>query len=246
MSTVIDAGATLERLAEVAAADLVVTCTGSTGVLVTTEMVAGRQRPLAVVDLALPHDVEPEVSGLPGVTLVTLADLAEDLHGSEAGVEVEAVPDIVTQEVAAFLVRQVDRVVAVQRQHVECVERNLRAVLLHQFESGTALGVEHRIGVGEVADVAAVARRDSAQVREEGGSPAASFVGREGGAVRIHRAERLVPGVEGLAGQLHAASQVSAVGLRDAHGPSLRAGAPAHRNARAGGRLRERSRATGR
>ena len=96
--------ASLTRLsAEVAAADLVVACTGSTGVLVTTEMVAGRQRPLAVVDLALPHDVEPEVADLPGVTLVTLADLAEDLHGSEAGAEVEAVRDIVTQEVAAFL-----------------------------------------------------------------------------------------------------------------------------------------------
>jgi glutamyl-tRNA reductase len=96
--------AVLTRLsAEVAAADLVVACTGSTGVLVTTEMVAGRQRPLAVVDLALPHDVEPEVADLPGVTLVTLADLAEALHGSEAGVEVEAVRDIVTQEVAAFL-----------------------------------------------------------------------------------------------------------------------------------------------
>jgi len=96
--------ASLTRLsAEVAAADLVVACTGSTGVLVTTDMVAGRQRPLAVVDLALPHDVEPEVADLPGVTLVTLADLAEDLHGSEAGAEVEAVRDIVTQEVAAFL-----------------------------------------------------------------------------------------------------------------------------------------------
>ena len=97
------AAALTQLSAEVAAADLVVACTGSTGVLVTTEMVAGRQRPLAVVDLALPHDVEPEVADLPGVTLVTLADLAEDLHGSEAGVEVEAVRDIVTQEVAAFL-----------------------------------------------------------------------------------------------------------------------------------------------
>ena len=63
----------------------------------------GGSGPLAVVDLALPHDVEPEVADLPGVTLVTLADLAEDLHGSEAGAEVEAVRDIVTQEVAAFL-----------------------------------------------------------------------------------------------------------------------------------------------
>jgi glutamyl-tRNA reductase len=89
--------------AEVAAADLVVLCTGSTGVLLTTEMVAALDRPLDVVDLALPHDVEPGVGALPGVTLVTLADLADDLAGSDAGVEVDAVRGIVTQEVAAFL-----------------------------------------------------------------------------------------------------------------------------------------------
>jgi glutamyl-tRNA reductase len=92
--------------AELAVADVVVTCTGSTGVLVTREMVeaatAGGRR-LAVVDLALPHDVDPEVGGLPGVTLINLAELADELRASEAGREVEAVRAIVTQEVAAFL-----------------------------------------------------------------------------------------------------------------------------------------------
>ena len=60
---------------------------------------------------------------------------------------------------------------------------------------GAGEEVEHRLGVGEVADLAAVARRDSAQVREEGGGPAASFVGREGDAAGVHRAERLVDGL---------------------------------------------------
>jgi glutamyl-tRNA reductase len=72
-------------------------------VLLTTDMVASLARPLDVVDLALPHDVEPGVGELPGVTLVTLADLADDLAGSDAGAEVDAVREIVTQEVAAFL-----------------------------------------------------------------------------------------------------------------------------------------------
>jgi glutamyl-tRNA reductase len=92
--------------AELALADVVVSCTGSTGVLVTSAMVAAATadgRPLAVIDLALPHDVDPAVADLPGVTLINLAELADDLRDSEAGREVEGVRDIVTQEVAAFL-----------------------------------------------------------------------------------------------------------------------------------------------
>jgi len=92
--------------AELALADVVVSCTGSTGVIVTAAMVAAATadgRELAIVDLALPHDVEPEAGALPGVTLINLAELAEDLRDSDSGREVEAVRRIVTQEVAAFL-----------------------------------------------------------------------------------------------------------------------------------------------
>ena len=56
-----------------------------------------------IIDLALPHDVDPEVADLPGVTLVDLADLADELRDTEAGREVDEVRRIVTQEVAAFL-----------------------------------------------------------------------------------------------------------------------------------------------
>jgi glutamyl-tRNA reductase len=92
--------------AELAIADVVVSCTGSTGVLVTSEMVAAATtdgRELAIVDLALPHDVDPAAGLLPGVTLINLAELADELRDSDAGREVEGVRRIVTQEVAAFL-----------------------------------------------------------------------------------------------------------------------------------------------
>jgi glutamyl-tRNA reductase len=92
--------------AELATADVVVSCTGSTGTIVTAAIVAAATadgRDLAIVDLALPHDVEPEAGALPGVTLINLAELADELRDSEAGREVEAVRRIVTQEVAAFL-----------------------------------------------------------------------------------------------------------------------------------------------
>jgi glutamyl-tRNA reductase len=59
--------------------------------------------PLAIVDLALPHDVDPAVGALPEVTLVTLADLADELRDSVAGNEIDGVRHIVGQEVTAFL-----------------------------------------------------------------------------------------------------------------------------------------------
>ena len=63
---------------ELAAADVLVTCTGATGIVVHADVVApamaGRAgRPLVVVDLALPRDVDPGVAGLPGVHVVDLA-----------------------------------------------------------------------------------------------------------------------------------------------------------------------------
>ncbi len=92
--------------AELAVADIVIACTGSTGVLITADMVASARpagQPLSLIDLALPHDVDPGVADLPGVTLINLADLADELRESESGREVEAVRSIVGQEVTAFL-----------------------------------------------------------------------------------------------------------------------------------------------
>ncbi len=94
--------APLEALAaELAAADLVIACTGSADLMVTPAMLPAR--PLTLVDLALPHDIDPAVGALPGVRLVNLALLGERLHAVTAGQEVEGVRAIVTQEVAAFL-----------------------------------------------------------------------------------------------------------------------------------------------
>lgn len=90
-----------------AEADVVVSCTGAAGVLVTRDALAearaGVDTPLAIVDLALPHDVEPSVADLPGVTLLALATLAEDLRDSDAAREVDGVREIVAQEISAFL-----------------------------------------------------------------------------------------------------------------------------------------------
>ncbi len=65
---------------ELAAADVLVTCTGATGIVVGTEdvtaaMVARGGRPLGLVDLALPRDIDARVADLPGVHVIDLAVL---------------------------------------------------------------------------------------------------------------------------------------------------------------------------
>ncbi|RHW26622.1 glutamyl-tRNA reductase [Nocardioides immobilis] len=89
-------------------ADVLITCTGSSGTLVSRDLLATARagvadRPLAIVDLALPHDVDPDAADLPGVTLVGLAQLAEALHDGTSGAEVLEVRRILGEEVTAFL-----------------------------------------------------------------------------------------------------------------------------------------------
>ena len=116
-------------------ADVVVSSTGATGTVVPCELVeralAQRDgRPLAILDLALPRDVDPAVRDLPGVTLVDLASLQQVLASTEAGADVEAARGIVTQEVGAFLswqraARIAPTVVALRSRAEEVVEAEL-------------------------------------------------------------------------------------------------------------------------
>ena len=101
----------LSRLpAALAEADLVVSCTGTVGHVLDAELlapVAGRPgRPLVVLDLALPRDVDPTAHDLDGVTVVSLETLAGDFATTEHAADVEATREIVGEEVAAFLGRQ--------------------------------------------------------------------------------------------------------------------------------------------
>ncbi len=88
--------------------DIVVSCTGATGTVITAEAVAPAvrsrgSRALCFVDLALPRDVAPQVRELPGVSLVDLESL-RGVDDEQARVaDIETVRRIVTEEVAAYL-----------------------------------------------------------------------------------------------------------------------------------------------
>ncbi|MDP9397158.1 MAG: glutamyl-tRNA reductase [Actinomycetota bacterium] len=93
-------------------ADLVVSCTGAVGVVVPGELVAraraasGGTRPQFFLDLALPRDVDPAVRGFEGCTVVDLQRLAAvletDPRGIERNADLDAVRDLVADEVRAF------------------------------------------------------------------------------------------------------------------------------------------------
>lgn len=92
---------------ELSRADLVISCTGAAGVVLPRATLERARRdvttPLSIVDLALPHDVDPTVVELPGVELLGLASLAQELRDAEGAADIESVRAIVAQEISAFL-----------------------------------------------------------------------------------------------------------------------------------------------
>jgi glutamyl-tRNA reductase len=118
--------ATLDGLeAALLACDVVVSCTGASGLvldLATVEqaLAARGGRPLAVVDLALPHDSDPQIAVLPGVTRLDLAAVAAQPEAQASERDIELARTIVADEVAAFTA-------AVAAARVEPVVVSLRA-----------------------------------------------------------------------------------------------------------------------
>ena len=66
------AAALVDLASQLEAADLVISCTGATGFVITEEMLAavlaaaGPAQPLVLLDLAVPRDVEPDARRCPG------------------------------------------------------------------------------------------------------------------------------------------------------------------------------------
>jgi glutamyl-tRNA reductase len=101
---------TLERIGdELALADVVVSSTRSQGVLVRAEDVARALprragRPLVLIDLAVPHDLDPRIGALDGCVLFDL-DALGPVAGEAAADHAEAASEaeaIVAEEAAAF------------------------------------------------------------------------------------------------------------------------------------------------
>jgi glutamyl-tRNA reductase len=105
---------TLEDLpAALASADLVVSATGAAGHVIhhaqVAKAVAGRAgRPLVLLDLAVPRDVDPEVAYVEDVHVVDIVTLREraDDHAPETAAAIEAARDIVREELRRWEIRR--------------------------------------------------------------------------------------------------------------------------------------------
>ncbi|MEV0381882.1 glutamyl-tRNA reductase [Nonomuraea sp. NPDC050643] len=118
--------------AELAAADIVITCTGAGRHIVTPGMLTG---PAFLLDLALPHDIDPAVRAVPGVTLVDLETIQESGIGSREGDAVQSVRTLVKEELRAFLdaeraAKVTPTVVALRSKAASVVESELGRLLM--------------------------------------------------------------------------------------------------------------------
>lgn len=129
----------------VAAADVVVTCSGTLGpVLGPDDVRAARPdgRPVAIVDLALRHDVDPAVAGVPGVTFVDLGTVQQ--HAGYVAPEVADGWQIVAEHAARFADTLSDRdvvpaVVALRAYVHEVLDDELRRGRISAPETERAL-----------------------------------------------------------------------------------------------------------
>jgi glutamyl-tRNA reductase len=96
--------------AAMAAADVVISCTGAAGQLITRDMVSAAltarkapdpSTPFVILDLAMPRDVDPAAASLPGVVLIGMDRLSEHATAIRDD-DVAAVRAILEAELAAY------------------------------------------------------------------------------------------------------------------------------------------------
>jgi len=135
-------------------ADLVLTSTGASQPLITRDMVAAameqRVRPLVILDLAVPRDVEPGAAEIDNVTLKDMDDLREAVApDGEQLREVDRVREIISEEVPKFVLWQRTHALApllhalqARAEHVRTAELKRAAGLLADLDEKEREAVE--------------------------------------------------------------------------------------------------------
>jgi glutamyl-tRNA reductase len=176
----------LSRLTDLmAAADLVVTCTGASGHVISIDMVRAAVsrrgetgRPLVLLDLAMPRDVDPLVARIPGVALTDLEALAADGQAAlrPADAEVAEVRRIMAEELATHM--SAHRAAAVAP---TVVALRAKAASVVEAELGRLAGRLGRLDPAAMAEVAKSMRRvtdkllhdPTVRIKELAGAPGA-------------------------------------------------------------------------
>jgi len=148
------AGGTAVAMADLQTALVDAASTGASQPLITRDMVAaamgGRVRPLVILDLAVPRDVEPAAAEVDRVTLKDMDDLREAVApDGEQLREVDRVRDIIGEEVPKFLAWQRTHALApllhalqARAEHVRSAELKRAAGLLADLDDREREAVE--------------------------------------------------------------------------------------------------------
>jgi glutamyl-tRNA reductase len=172
-----------DRLADaVRDADVIVAGTGAGESVLTTELLRdarrgrGHERPLHIVDIAVPRDVDPSVADLPGVTVLDLDDLRDwaDRGLAHRAGEADHVRSIIAEEVENFVVdakaRQAAPLVTSMRDAAEAV----RAAELERFASrlkGLDAAESEAVEALTRAIIAKLLHEPSVRLRAQAGTP---------------------------------------------------------------------------
>jgi glutamyl-tRNA reductase len=143
-----------------AGADLIVTATGAAGTVIGTDAVraalpARGGRPLVLLDLAVPRDVDPAVAGVPGAHVIDIGSLRARVaaHGETTAEELTRGHAIVAEEVHRFVVRRrADGLAPLIRALRERGEQIVRGELDRQGPRLASLTPEERAAVEAVAN----------------------------------------------------------------------------------------------
>ncbi len=159
-------------------ADIVISATASRTPILTAPMLAAamrqrRRRPMLLIDLAVPRDIEPAVAKLPDVFLYTIDDLQQTIDSGrrsrEASVhEAEAIIDLQVERYLAWQhaaqfgepLRAFRAQAEVQRDEVLA---HARAMLAHGGNADAALGYLAHTLTGKLLHVPSVRLREAAE-----------------------------------------------------------------------------------
>jgi len=170
------------RLAEsLVEADVVVTCTGAGSTVIDADMVKNAmlqrpERPLFIVDIAVPRDVDSDVANIDGVTLLDLDNLRDWAARGQAqrATEALAVRDIIVQEIERFnmetTARQAAPLVAQLHERAEAVRA---AEIDRQSKKLSSLTPEQQDAVDAVTKgiVAKLLHDMSVRLKDDAGTP---------------------------------------------------------------------------
>ncbi|MFT7474452.1 MAG: glutamyl-tRNA reductase [Verrucomicrobiales bacterium] len=168
----------LDQLAEtITDVDVLLTGTGANDLMVEHRVLADvmatrSDRPMLIVDIAVPRDVDPKAAEIEGITLLDMEDLTAfaEIGRAERRNEITAVRQVIDEEVARFMgtaaSRKVEPLAAAFRRDAEA----LRTAEVQRLGSGLDVETQEHIDAATRAVLNKLLHRPMTELRDSAGT----------------------------------------------------------------------------